>query len=380
MINLAIDTNCLRNDPARKKAAFHALKKLANAGELRLHISQVVQDEFISQQMEQYDTGLSELCANLAKLKKKHLPDEIRDHLNVMQKSLTGLNKTLATFAITDFNEWVSDISAEIHPIIASHGLKVMEAYFSGAAPFRKRKQRGDIPDAFIWQVIIDLKEHFKKLYVISNDGAIQIASEAHPNIVLFKTLDEFISSEICQPPLNRVRAKSNLERILVMAPELLDEIKSVIESEAVDALHGKTVNSEHIPEDNNEATIMLTGDIREIEILTDDAEYYGSGVFVFQFNFYSKCLLNYAIFKADLYVQDYKKANKISVSDLNDHYFDAEEYYDLLVKGVVAIDLGSEDIELEDLSEEQLNEMVEDVVINLDSINEIEIPFDDEY
>lgn len=380
MINLVIDTTCLRNDPARKKAAFRALKKLTDVGELRLHISQIVMQEFLSQQTEQYLAGLSEIIAKSAKFKQKNIPHEIRQYLSGMEEHLNGLKEELAAFAKADFDEWVSDLCAEVHPISESHGQKVMQAYFSGEAPFRERKRREDIPDAFIWQIIIDLAEQFSQLYVISNDGAIQIACEAHTNIVSFRTLDEFISSEICQTPLKKAQAKSNFERILVMAPEIIDEIKRDVVSEAIDALHGKTVTSERIPDDNNEATIMLIGDPREIEMLTDDAEYYGDGLFVIPISFYSECLVNYALFKSDFYVLDDERAAQISISDLNEHYFDVEEYYDLFVKGLVAVNLGSEAIELEGVNDDQLRGMLEEVEINLDSIEEIEVPSDVDY
>jgi len=124
----------------------------------------------------------------------------------------------------------------------------------------------------------------------------------------------------------------------------------------------------------------MMIGDPRDIEILTDDAEYYGDALFVIPISFYTECLVNYALFKSDFYVLDDERTAQISISDLNDHYFDAEEYYDLFVKGLLVINLGSEAIEHEGVSNEQLREMLEELEISLDSIEEIEVPSDIDY
>lgn len=375
MINLAIDTTTLRNDPARKKAAFRSLRRLAEAGELKLHIPYIVVGEFISQQIEQYVAGLSEIATKAARFSRKHLPPGTREIFVGIDRELNGLKEELGIFARTDFRQWVAEIGAEIHPVAEFHGQKVVDAYFSGAVPFREKKRRDDIPDAFIWQVVLDLVQQFGQLFVISNDGAVQTACEAHPNITVFGTLEEFVASDICQAPLRKSRAKSNFERLISIAPEIVHLIESIIESETAAALDGKTINSQQIPDDNNEATIVSSGDATGIEVLISDAEYFGDGLLVVPVTFLVECLVNYAIFKSDFYILPDDKAEQISVDELNDHYYDAVEDYTLSVMGFVAVDIGPVVLESEDVSDEQLLELVEEMEISLDSVEEIEVP-----
>jgi len=150
MINVVVDTTVFRNDPARKKAAFQTIKKLASAGELKLHIPQIVKQEFLSQQIDQYHASLSEILKNLLVFTKKNIPEDARKLLKTQEKQLSNLKEELFTFAKREFEQWILDIGAEVHPISESHGPKVMEAYFSGDPPFREKKSRLDIPDAFI--------------------------------------------------------------------------------------------------------------------------------------------------------------------------------------------------------------------------------------
>lgn len=375
MINIVIDTTLLRNDPARKKAAFSSLKRLAQAGDIKLHVPHLVKEEFLSQQTEHYLAGLSEIRTLIAKFKKKHMPQEVREQFSNIDKQLLGFKEELVSFAGTDFDQWIAAVRAEIHPISESHGKKVMDAYFSGTLPFREKKRRDDIPDAFIWQAILDLVERFGEVYVVSGDGAIQAASEAHTAISCFRTLEEFIASDICQTPLRINLAKSNCKRLISIATQIVDQIKATIEAEAIGILDGKIVDSQQIPDDNNQATITLIGDPEDIEIFANDAEYFGQGLFVIPVTFSSECLLNYVIYMSDFYSLPNEKAEQISISELNDHYFDAEEYYNLSVLGYVALNFGSLALESEDVSDEQLLVLAEKVDINLDSVETIEVP-----
>jgi hypothetical protein len=380
MIHLVIDTTAFRNDPARKKAAFRSLKRLAEAGEIRVHVPHVVMEEFLSQQIEQYVAGLSEIRTLVVKFKKKHVPDVAREVLDNTDQQLNRLKEELVAFARTDFDQWVRETGAEVHGITESHGKRVIDAYFSGALPFREKKRREDIPDAFIWQVVLDLVESLGEVHVVSGDGAIKTASEAHASIVCFGTVDEFIASDTCQTPLRKNLANANFQRLVSVYPQLLDEIRSAIDSEAVDILAGKTVTGHEIPDDNNEATITMIGEPEDIEMSIGDTEYFGDGLFVVPVTFTTECLLSYAIFKSDLYGLPDDKIEQISISDLNDHYYDAEEDYVLTITASVAVNLKSAEVESEEIGDERLAELADEAETSLDSVEEIEVPSGGDY
>ena len=226
----------------------------------------------------------------------------------------------------------------------------------------------------------LDLVESFGEVHVVSGDGAIRTASEAHASIVCFGTVDEFIASDTCQTPSRKNLAKANFQRIVSNYPRLLDEIRSAIDPKAVDVLAGKTVTGHEIPDDNNEATITSIGEPQDIEIDVGDAEYFGEGLFVVPVTFTDECLLSYAIFKSDFYCLPEDKIEQISVSELNDHYYDAEEYYVLSVSASVAVNLKSTEVESEDIGNERLAELAEKAEISLDSVEEIQVPSEGDY
>jgi hypothetical protein len=90
---------------------------------------------------------------------------------------------------------------------------------------------------------------------------------------------------------------------------------------------------------------------------------------------FNAECLLNYAIFKGDFYGLAEDKIKQISISELNDHYYDAEEYYVLNISASTALNLSSAEIESEGIGDKRLSELAEEAEITLDSVEEIEVP-----
>lgn len=377
MIHLVIDSTALRNDPARKKAGFRAVKGLVKAEKLKLHIPYVVKQEFLTQQIEEYHAGLSQIATNISKFRKKNLPDNAKNFLHETNQSLINLDQQLAKFARSDFEEWLIELAAQMHPIDASHGVKVIDAYFKGHPPFREKKRRDDIPDAFIWQTVLDIAQQYGEVIVVSSDKGIKDASDSAEKVTAFSSIDEFISSDVCQPLLREEQAKLTFQRFLSLVPEINQKIEATIRAQVVDALHGKTVKSEQIPDDNNEGTIFGIGRAEDIEIQTTEVGYYGEGLFVVPVEFSIDCLISYAIFKMDFWTLSEEKAKYISISELNDHYYDAEEDYSLSVEASISLDFETVVFESNDSTDEELAKLGEDVDIALDSIDEVNVASD---
>ena len=377
MIHLVIDSTALRNDPARKKAGFRAVMGLAKIGKLKLHIPYVVKEEFLTQQIEEYHAGLSEITTNILKFGKKHLPDNTKALLDETKQGLMDLDQQLAEFARSDFEEWHTEMTAQMHPIDASHGGKVIDAYFGGQPPFREKKRRDDIPDAFIWQTVLDIAQQYGEVIVVSNDKGIKGASETHERVTAFPSIDEFISSDFCQSLLKEDQAKLTFQRLLSLVPKIKQKIEATIQDQVVDVLHGRTVTSEQILDDNNEGILLGIGSAEDIEIRTAEAEYYGEGLFVVPVEFSTDCEVSYAVFKMDFWTLSEERAEQISISELNKHYYDAEEEFSLRVEASISLDFATVVFESNDSTDEEVAQLGEDVDIAFDSIDKINVASD---
>jgi hypothetical protein len=71
-----------------------------------------------------------------------------------------------------------------------------------------------------------------------------------------------------------------------------------------------------------------------------DNIEYYGGSEIGIPFTTTVECEVNYAIYKADYYLLDENKTKKISISERNEHYYDADETYAIDVTAVLSVEL----------------------------------------
>ncbi|MBD2205549.1 hypothetical protein H6G33_24720 [Calothrix sp. FACHB-1219] len=146
------------------------------------------------------------------------------------------------------------------------------------------------------------------------------------------------------------------------------------IESELSSMLHGRTVTSFLIPNDNNEGTIDEVEQIEEINFNFNNVENYGS-YFVIPFNLIVQCKLTYFIYKADYYAMgDEEDSISILDDDWNDHHFWAGQDYSLMVEGFVSVHPTSENITSQDISDDEAYEIIENSQISIDSLTTVEI------
>jgi len=381
MVHVVIDSTVLRNDPSRKKAAFEVIERLANKGKLKLHIPFFVEQEFLSQEFDIYSASLDKIEKEIKNLQRRLPSTEIENFLAEFQEKFESLQKQMPTFVEAEFKEWVKRLDAVVHPIGESHGVNVAHAYFRGDPPFREKKKREDFPDALIWQTVLDLTTEVNSLCFVSGDKMLLKSCEAHSSITAFANLDDLIASDVGKTLLAAEEAeeteevvKDNLDRLLKLVSARSDLIASGISNELINLLCGETLKSHKILDDNNEGIVSSVSDPEGISLLIKEAQYYGDGLVVIPFTLSVEALVDYAIDKADWFALDDEESKEISISDLNDHYFSAQEDYMLKVSGILSIHLDVETLQSSNQSEDVLSDMLVDSEIEIDSIESIQI------
>jgi hypothetical protein len=374
MLHVVLDTTAYRADPKRHTAAFRALARLASAQELTLHIPEIVRREFISQQREQYARHVQVLLTELRGFAKRLLPDPVARFLEKSKGDLEVVDSELSIFAEQEFHDWAAKLSAVHHPIPDSHGIRVVDAYFRGEPPFREPRRREDFPDAFAWQAILDIAESHAPLYVVSSDKGVGDACQKVTGVEAFTSLDKFVASDAFQTALHGHFASTNLNALLELLPTQTDFISSAIEEPLARDLSGRTVSSDQIPDDNSSAIIDMVGSPTDLDLRVTDAVDHGQGLFVVPFFLRVECLLSYALFKGDLYGLPDGKRETIGLSELNEHYYDAEEYYELDVEGSVSFEVDADALRCSDLSQEGLVDILKAAKIAIDSVTNISV------
>lgn len=309
--HVVIDTNIYRKSPKRKDLAFLALERLAIAGLVEVHLPYVVEREFQTQQLAQYKKELDATVNGLESLVKKGLkPSELTEIESILTK-LSGLAPAIMADAEQALPNWLASVGGKRHPITESQAAGAMEAYFLGTAPLKAPKTRDDIPDAFIFQTILELAKSSRPLVVVAEDEKIAQASEALQDVSVYRSLGAFIESKDVQVELLDIDIVENLP-VLAKVIEEYEKSDAQIEHhlryKAGESLVWKKVHSRSIPDDNHEATITGYYEPEDIELDFEGLSYYGYGEFGLPFTFTSMVSVTYYIFKADYFALHEKK------------------------------------------------------------------------
>lgn len=375
MLHVLLDTNILRQDPQRKSAAFQVLGRLGNAGSLKIHIPYLVRKEFLGHREEEYVEPLQEIEKIYSKIVKKPLPTELQEDLTKQSSALIASISEVCEWVESEFKVWCDHVGAEIHEIHPHHGEKVVESYFKGELPFKKKKNRDDFPDAFILESLKDLASNVDLLNVVVADKHLRDACEKINNVKSFEKLDDFVRSNACHAVFQDAEVADNFEIIMDKLKHKAGEVGEEASNKIFDELVGYTFSDSSIPDDNNEATISILDVPIDAGLKWDEAIYYGSGVLSIPFEFEMTATADYYIFKSDYYCMDEKRAESIGISEYdNRHYFEAEEDFRLVVSGSIAISLDLTRVPHEGVLLEHLDNVLDDIQIEVSEIKNISV------
>ena len=382
LIHFLIDTSILRNDPRREKAAFRAVTRALRGENILLHIPELVIQEFLSQELEPYQKALTDILAPTNRLLKKPLPKFLHNIFTNLKSSCSKGDtlEQIQEIIRDNFNEWLGSVKHQRYPIKPDHSRIVFERYFRGDLPFREPKNREDIPDAFICVTIEDVLKEIDSLHLVVSDKGIQRTFSEKPNITIWPSLDKFVSSEEFSTLLREHYAHTNFTQLCKLFISERHLLEKTIERDILDSLLYVEVVSDAIPGENGKGMITSVDELQETEFRIEDITYYGDGIGVIPFKIELICGIDFSIFKSDYTIMSDKESEGISVSELNEHFFEANKEFTLYVSGNLSIETSINVLEQEDPSEQDLTETAESNSVRIDEINEIDIPIRYEY
>jgi len=152
------------------------------------------------------------------------------------------------------------------------------------------------------------------------------------------ETMEKFIELDEVQELILDADMSEGVERF---KKNLIDDdaiIADLIDDDFVDVLMGRTVYDAGVPDDNNEAIIDGVLSPEEIKIDHDSLRYYGEGEFGLDISFEIESMLTYYIYKANYFgMSGDARLDYVSITDHNNHYFEAQEDLTVFVTGTVS-------------------------------------------
>jgi len=371
-----LDTSVLSGAPRRDSAAFRVLEILAKNGFVVLHLSDVTVREFVSQQESALKKAI-EKAQNALQDIQRRVPNGERRIATALQRTsdaLTALHEKLACFAEEEFTDWLQSVRAVVHRPQPTHGDRVLDAYFTGSLPFKSKKNRSDFPDAFIFECLKDLTSEVERVHAVIADTNLRAAASTLEGVMVYENLDQLLTSPDFQARFRHTYLKYNLQLLRTYLQDNPSIFDDVIKHDLVDALSFEEVESPVIPDDNENAFIIAVDEAYNIELQSDDIAYYGEGYILVPFSAWVEVLGSYCIYKADYYTLDEERARRISISEHNDHYYDAEEDFTVQVTGTLRIVLGEEAFTSVPMDEPRLASALSAAEKKIDEIHDIEV------
>lgn len=373
-MHVAIDTSILDQDPQRKRAEFKALARLAAVGEISIHIPDVVRKEFLSHQMEWFCERLERLHGAAKALSKHRLPKALEDACATLDGQHESNRMAIDGIVSQEFDEWLQSIGGAVVPIGPHHSGAVVASYFQGSSPFKRVKERDGFPDAFIVEAMRDVLIANGALHVVAADNMIRDAFGSVPGVSCYGSIKEFLASPNCQALLKQHYAATNFAKLICLLAMQKARFAQAVQSNIADELRYMTVDWPE--QESGEAHLVWdfepSADV--IEFFDHDADYYGDGVFVLPFSILDHCIVSYPLFKSDYWIMDDEDSASISVTKLNEHYYDAEQDVPVHVAGQLTVEIDGTKLAAGDLKEKEIVALLERSKCALDSITDLRV------
>jgi uncharacterized protein with PIN domain len=304
--------------------------------------------EFVSQDEEHFTKTLGALRSGIKELRKREVSD-VEGTIGKLELALGNLEGKLQHHAEASMKAWLSRVGVQVHRVHPKHARRALDNYFSGGAPFKSKKSRADIPDAFIFECLKDA------MHVVSSDKEFAACAARIAGATVHAALDDLVGSAQIQTLLRNANTEQNLDQLREMLPDIREHFDAAIKALLVDSLVHETFQAGQILSDDETATITGADDAENIEYNAKDAIYFGDGRVGLPFEATVGVLADYAIYKADWETLRFRRQAHVSVSVRNEHYYGVEESLTLAVGGLLVVQFSDELFETTELTAEQL-------------------------
>lgn len=329
-LQVMLDTSILRDDPGRRKAAFVRFEQLARQGLVTVHLSWLVQEEFISGLTERYRKALRDARAAL-----QSVPALMLDRIGAdLKQRVVALRSDVETIVRDDFTRWVSDIGVHVHPATGDHTAGMLQRYFGGRPPFRQVKERHDIPDALIWECALSVATDCGPLHFVAGDTGFEGATP-NSDVRYHTSLAAFV--EYAHDLLLTTPRVVN-ERIAGALTDQEDILRRAVAEQLPNLMLAQVITSPDLESEERDAQIVVIGDVGPILFDHEHRSGYGLEVFTVPFSASVETLLRYSLTVGRYASLDEERASGIRIAERSEQHLSAEEDAVLDVEGRVGI------------------------------------------
>jgi hypothetical protein len=407
-LRIILDTNIFRGDIFRQSQGFKTLSHLCKVGQIELVLPDIVRREFETQLGADDADAVAKFKKAAGELLERAMPVDIKNAIDELLKELEAKKAEVVQASAVSFVAWTKEHAVKDLPLSGDQALAAMDAYFNAGKPFKAAKERKDLPDAMIYQSLLQLATE-GPLGLVCSDGKLSEACSSIDGVTVYQNLKELIASETVQtlivqgeapkkavqeaeaqptatadswmeadviPSLTQdaqlLQVGQNIKAIIEGLRQLSlkdqNALTSYVSSHGGESLASTTFHSPSIPGDDREAYIAMFGELNDVQFEWEQAAYHGNSIYIVPFQAAGYFNISYYVPKWDVEEIESRGA---TYSEHNDYVVEAEEEAELSISGalrvVVAVDYQSgdeienaiEDLEIDSVDSPMLTEDV---------------------
>lgn len=341
-IHVVIDTSVLRQSPPTHAALEH-LAAAARLKRVTLHVPELVVGEVVG--------GLADdlrihhkYLAHLKRAVEWSLEHPRQAQLLKAIASVQAYADACEQHITAGLGNWLTASKAVADRVSDADTRRVFTQYFAGEAPFGGRRQRKDIPDAFIYDGVRRLSDEGKTICVVVADKALAASLATLKSVSVFTDVHELLTSK---PFRSAVAGAESTVLDSVWLGKTLERLKGArraVQRLAAIAVQDAVRNAEvtgSLPSDNSDAVLGDCGDLDITEVKWETSARTGDHEFsVSVLAHTDAAYLELFIHKADYW--SLGSGYDLIDADWNDHYVFASTERPLDIEAVVEIQLTS--------------------------------------
>jgi len=360
-LKVVLDTNAYTSDKFRLGQGFKTLGALCQKGHVEVLLPYIVKREFETQ----LDANASEIMVDFEKASKRMaggpIPADLRAALDDLRRRFTERKEEVLASHAANFAGWRHTYAVNELALSGDHAVVAMQNYFTAGPPFQSAKKRDDIPDALLYQEVVNLSQ-VDPIVLVCKDKNLAKSVANIANITHYIDLNSFVASPEVQAIISQQEAADTaelLQRLKEFSADPANILTEYVSDHGGEDLAGTHFSSPSIPGDDREAYIYMFGDLEGIEFDWGSATYHGDLIFVVPFSGQGDFNITYYVPKWD--VEEIEKRGG-SYSYHNDYVVEASEQAALAVNGMLRVKI-SDDYQPGDDFEDMIEDMKIDAV-----------------
>lgn len=323
MLTVLFDTNILHQE-SLYSSRIQRFQRLLKNSECKLIIPEMVIKEYRTKRTSIAKKEFSNINKCLDTLQKRKFTT---NNGGLFPSSWNRTCEDCINNISTEIDSWVKENNVEIYKISNTSIDTLFANYFEGNGAFREPKCREDIPDAVIYDAIINIAKN-TKLYVIVKDGGLQKSLRKIENVECFSSLDEFLNIDsIKEITIKFDNQNSRINTILnyIESTDCAVNLQSYFYKVGINGI-GFTFSSEYLefPFDYDDINIInpeviATDHEEEKDFYFHKPHYLGNNKFSVSFSFESKASINFNCHEEEYEYLPYKIRKQLSTKATDD-------------------------------------------------------------